>query len=584
MEEPLAVETRQNSLEFIIDRDTKEEYAWVEGGVLWLAHPEVGDEKEGIVPKYPLENVTSIKLAHTFCHVIITTDDGKEHMHMRRMGPDVVTATQIKSEVCSRYDFETDRDNPNAIEDIIKAEFPMWEDTIWFDTVRNRVIVNTAILGGLYKWVPITGPSDHIVTELRKKVYRIEKEIVSPKGATRTVLFKPFKEAFYDAIMNLGYSNPHDPFMETIRRTEWDGMPRLNTFLADLGGKAHLPREDWEAEYLAAVGRGIFLSVIQRHRSLDCPQSIPFIPVFIADQYVGKSYLVKAIGMISHYGGTDKSLDAVEDLYYEVQGKSVVELRESTQFTVNTVEMLKAFADTASLQIRFKYDKMPTENIPITFTAIATTNNFTILRDDSGNRRFFVVYFEPNFDPECGPISRKVEEYYVDPDNHSKGVTEEMYQLWAEALALYDDPESPQRWNSHMYDKSGRGFKRFYGLAQSTATVNLDWEYRLMLWLDKKYPRKGDLVESHKIKNFLEDGAEGCGLKDKALAEAMRKLGKNVQKYDLRKIKDLNTPTYGHYKVYVRTADAVFTEDSDLENVRDITEYAQEDPMDMHYS
>ena len=104
-----------------------------------------------------------------------------------------------------------------------------------------------------------------------------------------------------------------------------------------------------------------------------------------------------------------------------------------------------------------------------------------------------------------------------------------------------------------------------------------------MQWIDKKYPKKGDLVESYKIKVFLENDPEGPMLKGKDLTTAMKKLGRSTNKYDLRKVKDLNTLDHGHYKVYVRTADAVFTEDSNLENVRDITDYA-DDPLDLHYA
>lgn len=586
IEGPLTTKEASNGTFRIIDRDTKEDYGWIEGDNLHLYNHEIGGE-EGIVPVYPLEKVESVRLAHEFFHVIVKTTDGKEHLHIRGLRPSSEQAQMTEVEIKAKYKYDEARNDPRIIAEIFKAVYPAWKDLIWYDVVRMRIIINRLIISDEYKWVAITGTSDDLFLNLWASMHDLKQERVVPtfggKAVTKEFTFKPLKEVFYDVITMLAHSNPHDPFLETIRRTEWDGTPRLDTFLSDLGGRAHLPNEDWEREYLMSVSRGIFLAGIQRHKMIGTPQPLPFIPVFISDQYVGKSDLVSAIGLVSHATSTNKSLDDVEELYYNVQGKTIVELREATQFSADTVETMKAFADTAVMQIRLKYDKMPTENIPVTFLPIATTNNAAILQDDSGNRRFFVVYFEPNFDPSISPVHRRVSEYFIDPNDRMKGVKEEMYQLWAEALVKYDDPEKPQRWNTHMFDPNGIGFKRLYNIAQTTATTNLDWEVQLMQWIDKKYPKKGDLVESYKIKVFLENDSEGPMLKGKDLTTAMKKLGRSTNKYDLRKVKDLNTLDHGHYKVYVRTADAVFTEDSNLENVRDITDYA-DDPLDLHYA
>jgi len=268
------------------------------------------------------------------------------------------------------------------------------------DVLRDRPIIDCSMIGEPGRIVPYEGINSVELTEIRDILETKCVQPVEDGGKVKEIRFRSNKEHTHGVITVLAKKNRRDPFIERIRRVGWDGKERLENFLKNIGCSARLSDENKEYAYLAFVSRGIFLSVLERHLDANgVPtdgdyEPIKFVPVLIGEQDTGKSTLCRKIGLDQSgwYRATNVSFDQKQKFYEGVQGGVIVELKEGTQMMRDSAESLKAFTDETRLQYRKPYAVDATSGMKINFTMIVTTNNETILKDDTGNTRFYPVY------------------------------------------------------------------------------------------------------------------------------------------------------------------------------------------------
>jgi len=192
---------------------------------------------------------------------------------------------------------------------------------------------------------------------------------------------------------------------------EWDGVPRLTTWMKRLLG-AEAPEP-----YLSEVSKKFLVSAIARVFEPGC--KLDATVIFEGVQGLGKS----TIGVIF---ATDKwFLDKLPDLHDKdaaqiLQGNWFVEMGELSSIKRSDVETTKNYLTVKVDKFRPAYGHCPIES-PRQCIFFGTTNSSDYLKDKSGNRRFWPIKVN-NIDLEAVRLERD--------------------QLLAEALIAYDFGET----------------------------------------------------------------------------------------------------------------------------------------------
>jgi predicted P-loop ATPase len=223
----------------------------------------------------------------------------------------------------------------------------------------------------------------------------------------RTFEFEPSKVCIESAFINLARSNSFDPLKTFLNNLpEWDGIPRLDTWLRDHFGAAG------DKEYLAQVFRKWMVAMIMR--GYEPGAKFDWMPIFEGKQGVGKSSFGRLLV------GNEYFLDWLPNLHDKdaalaLQGRWGVEMGELSQFGKNELETIKAFITRTVDKVRPPYGKRSIES-PRRCVFFGTTNRVAYLLDETGNRRFKPV--------EVGALD-------------FKALARDRLQLYAEAKMLW---------------------------------------------------------------------------------------------------------------------------------------------------
>jgi hypothetical protein len=218
------------------------------------------------------------------------------------------------------------------------------------------------------------------------------------------------KDAFDDYIMDLAWQDRRHPVREYLALLEWDGVPRVRTWLATYVG-AHGD----DTAYIEAVGMLTLVAAVQRVRNPGC--KFDFMPVLEGRQDLGKSSVWRILASDPWFTanlliGADPKI-----IIEQTRGRWIIEHAELDGITGRDVERIKSFITNQEDSARLAYGRT-TSSVRRQFILTGTTNNAQYLRDETGNRRFLPI--------RCGK---------VDFDR----LTRDRDQLWAEAAAMCSD-------------------------------------------------------------------------------------------------------------------------------------------------
>lgn len=190
---------------------------------------------------------------------------------------------------------------------------------------------------------------------------------------------EPGNDKIQDAIVGIGHDNAFHPVRDYLATLDWDGVPRIDTWLKDyLHAKAPEP-------YLAAVSRKLLCALIAR--VMVPGTKFDQVVILEGKQGVGKSTALR------HLVG-----DAwFSDAFMNIQDKDAVlgmrsvwlkELGELSGMRGTDAELLKEFLSRTVDRVRVPYGRR-TEPFPRQCIFVGTTNKQEYLQDDTGNRRFW---------------------------------------------------------------------------------------------------------------------------------------------------------------------------------------------------
>lgn len=239
-----------------------------------------------------------------------------------------------------------------------------------------------------------------------------------------------------DAVRMIAKRHSYDPLADYLNSLEWDGLARLS-----LWPHVYLGAPDTKLN--RAIARAFLVSAVARGLQPGCQAD--HVVALEGLQGTGKSTLVRILG-------GDWTQEHLPDMHTKdgmaaLAGAWFVELSELAAMTRSEVEAVKSFISRTIDRYRQAYGRHVIEQ-PRRCVFIATTNEQTYLRDQTGNRRFWPI--------ECGQLQR--DELEKDRD-----------QLFAEAVQAY---RSGEQW--HFTDPEV--------IAEATAVQELRVEHDP--WLD----------------------------------------------------------------------------------------------------
>lgn len=344
-----------------------------------------------------------------------------------------------------------------------------------------------------------------------------------------------------DDALNLEFQKyAFHPVKEYLDTLHWDGIKRIDSLLVDYFGAD-------DTIYSQEAIRKMLVGAVARVFNPGIKFDL-VLTLVGTRQGTGKSTFIAKLGQewFSDSFHTVSGKEAFEQL----QGAWLIEMAELSGVRKSEVEAIKHFITKREDKYRPAYGRI-VETYKRKCVFFATTNEKDFLRDPSGNRRFMPV------DVHESRRNKNI----LDKDEL---VGEEVNQVWAEAVALYQAGEP--LYLSGDGEKLARKEQREHSQTDDRAGIVEEYLDRLLPkdWADKDiYDRR----------TFLNDPLTPGGTEDRQYVciaeiwcECLGKEKHDMTRYNTREINDIlrslddweqinstkNFPLYGKQKYYTR--------------------------------
>ena len=281
-------------------------------------------------------------------------------------------------------------------------------------------------------WVNI---NDRIESFIRDRIaslfsfIRIVKSADKPKAVDASWSNSQWKIVF-DTYLG---ENEVDAFHEWLTMLpQWDGIPRLNTWLEDCGMVPE-PVEGIE-ELMEWASKSILLCACVR--TIKPGEKHDTIPVLVGEQGIAKSsaqaWLIPKEYRDEWFTDTLKLSSGEKARVESILGKVIVEISEMSGATTSEIESIRSFLSRTNDHMRLSYRKNPEGN-PRLCSMVGTANGTSVLPNDpAGNRRFVAIRLQSG-----------------DVATAKKYLNKNRKQLWAEAWKRAKDGE-PAWFPNHL--------------------------------------------------------------------------------------------------------------------------------------
>lgn len=316
------------------------------------------------------------------------------------------------------------RPTPSNVRAILGAS-PEWDGVLGFDERKDRPVFR--------KEPPFregtkgnrTGPAPRDYTD------EDDARVMSWLAEEHSVHVTP---AQVSSVINaVAKEHSFDPIQEYLRELQWDGVPRVDSWLIDFAGCA-------DSRYVRKVGTMWLISAVARALEPGC--KVDTMLVLEGPQGKGKSSLLRELaGGLRYFREGIGDISSVETLK-AIQQSWIVEVRELGGVRKADVSAQKAFLDRQNDHYRGSYDRRSTDHYRrCVFAGTWNPDGGGYLHDSTGARRYLPV--------TVGEIDLE-------------GLREVRDQLWAEARERFiageqwhvpaDDPDFVEEQRDRSFD------------------------------------------------------------------------------------------------------------------------------------
>ena len=224
------------------------------------------------------------------------------------------------------------------------------------------------------------------------------------------------RKKILDAVERFYTRNSLHPIKDFIACRPWDGIKRVETLFIDYLGARDTPMN-------RALARKILSACVARVFSPGIKYDQ--ITVFVGREGLGKSTFIKALGQ----SWFDDSFQTVEgkEAMSQLADSWLIEIAELQGLKKAEMTAIKAFISKQKDQYRPAYGKNIIER-PRQCVFFATTNESNFLKNENGNRRFWVI--------EVGEQAPTKSPFLLAKDSY------EVQQIMAEALEIWKAGET----------------------------------------------------------------------------------------------------------------------------------------------
>ena len=216
------------------------------------------------------------------------------------------------------------------------------------------------------------------------------------------------------AIYGVSDKNKYHPIKQLIESVQWDGIERAVTFFIDCLGVEDNPvnRE---------VTRKWLLACITRLYKKGC--KFDEMLILFGGQGIGKSTTLERLALDTFYTKVTGKLN--DNTILQTSQSWLVELDELSTLLRTPTQEFKSWLSSRKDTTRIPYEPQPID-FHRGFVVLGTTNDNKILKDHTGNRRFWIL--------ECNEDKIKKSIFNVEE--------KEILQIWAEVRTWYNKNES----------------------------------------------------------------------------------------------------------------------------------------------
>ena len=216
------------------------------------------------------------------------------------------------------------------------------------------------------------------------------------------------------SIYGISELNRYHPIKELIEAVQWDGVKRAETFFIDCLGVEdnELNKEVTRKWLLACITR-----LYEKGREFD------EMLILFGGQGIGKSTTLERLALDTFYTKVTGKLS--NETILQTSKTWLVELDELSTLLRTPSEEFKAWLSSRKDTTRVPYEAQPLD-FERGFIVLGTTNNKKILKDNTGNRRFWIL--------DCNKDNIKTSIFSL--------TEQDILQVWAEVRTWYLKNES----------------------------------------------------------------------------------------------------------------------------------------------